>query len=240
MKTNHLILCAKDFFSFIASFVDKQPSDETDVSRLRQQAKDVVSAVEIETRERLMDAELVTKVKYGLVAYIDEFVMRHLGAHGYAWSAHSLQLEYFGDNLAGERFFDYLTAMRLQSERYLDGLMLYYVLLTIGFEGQYRLNGSATLAQLKIALAQQIGTTLRVADATNTPSPEHMVAHRVNWLPSAWSRTRVLGVGILALGIFVGCLQGSMGYQARKDRKLLISSQLLFSSPPGEEARNTR
>ena len=48
-----------------------------------------------------------------------------------------MKLEYFGEQLAGEKFFDKLDAMLGQIEVTQDAVEIYYVCMLLGFKGKY-------------------------------------------------------------------------------------------------------
>ncbi|MET0389589.1 MAG: DotU family type IV/VI secretion system protein [Polyangiales bacterium] len=87
---------------------------------------------------RLADHD-VTDVYYALVAFVDEAMQADQGPLKDFWQAHLLQLELFGETRAGEGFFDRL--LRLQSDRRLGVLRVYYLCLLFGFQGIYAHHG---------------------------------------------------------------------------------------------------
>jgi hypothetical protein len=76
--------------------------------------------------------------------------------HKLSWMGKPLQLEYFGDNLAGEGFFQKLTKLRQSGNRNIDALEVYYLCLQLGFEGMYRMRGLEQLQALQVDLRTQI------------------------------------------------------------------------------------
>ena len=53
------------------------------------------------------------------------------------WEKNPLQLEYFGEQLAGNKFFDKLEAMLKQIETTADAVEVYYMCMLLGFKGRY-------------------------------------------------------------------------------------------------------
>jgi type VI secretion system protein ImpK len=53
------------------------------------------------------------------------------------WEKYALQLEYFGEQLAGNKFFEKLEAMLNQIEVTKDAVEVYYVCMLLGFRGRY-------------------------------------------------------------------------------------------------------
>jgi type VI secretion system protein ImpK len=79
--------------------------------------------------------------RYAVVALIDETVMRHEGPLREYWSNRPLQTQFFEENLAGERFFERLAALRSDTKRRAV-LRIFYLCLLLGFRGKYQVRGS--------------------------------------------------------------------------------------------------
>ena len=80
----------------------------------------------------------VTQVaKFGLAAFVDEAVLTNNFPLRQEWEKNPLQLEYFGEQLAGEKFFDKLEAMMNQIEITQDAVEVYYICMLLGFKGKY-------------------------------------------------------------------------------------------------------
>lgn len=80
----------------------------------------------------------VTQVaKFGLAAFVDEAVLTNNFPLRQEWEKNPLQLEYFGEQLAGEKFFDKLDAMLNHLETTQDAVEVYYVCMLLGFKGKY-------------------------------------------------------------------------------------------------------
>ncbi|MCV4615579.1 DotU family type IV/VI secretion system protein, partial [Escherichia coli] len=53
------------------------------------------------------------------------------------WEKNPLQLEYFGEQLAGNKFFEKLESMLSQIEVTQDAVEVYYYCMLLGFKGRY-------------------------------------------------------------------------------------------------------
>ena len=89
------------------------------------------------------DSSMVDDAAYALVALLDETVMSTPGDCRNFWVINPLQLELFGDNLAGEGFFRRLDKLMTETEKTNDILEIYYLCLSLGFEGKYKLGNSS-------------------------------------------------------------------------------------------------
>jgi type VI secretion system protein ImpK len=96
---------------------------------------------------------------YAMVALIDETVLSAGGACRDYWFGRPLQLDYFGDNIAGEEFYRRLQKLLAQAEKNKDALELYYLCLSLGFEGKYKILDP----QERSALIDETGRKLRRA-----------------------------------------------------------------------------
>jgi type VI secretion system protein ImpK len=92
------------------------------------------------TQQEILPADLES-ARYALVALIDEFAVNREGALKDHWLPRLLQIRFFGENLAGDHFFDRLGALRGDVKRH-HVLRVYYLCLLFGFRGKYRLRGS--------------------------------------------------------------------------------------------------
>ena len=95
------------------------------------------------SRAMNFDSSMVDDAVYALVALLDETVMSTPGDCRTFWVATPIQLELFGDNLAGEGFFRRLDKLMAEPEKMNDVLEIYYLCLSLGFEGKYKLGKSS-------------------------------------------------------------------------------------------------
>jgi type VI secretion system protein ImpK len=77
--------------------------------------------------------------KFALAAFIDETVLTADFPLREEWGKYPLQLEYFGEHLAGVKFFERLDDLLKDAERDADVLEVYYCCLLIGYKGKYKI-----------------------------------------------------------------------------------------------------
>ena len=145
---------------------DRGASTEQDLREKLTQGFDVF---EKRCFELQLDTGSVTDVKYALAAFVDEKVMSSAWPYKLSWMGKPLQIEYFGDNLAGEGFFQKLTKLRQSGNRNIDALEVYYLCLQLGFEGMYRLRGLEQLQALQVDLRTQIADCRNRVPRTLSP-----------------------------------------------------------------------
>jgi type VI secretion system protein ImpK len=90
----------------------------------------------------------IDDVRYALVALADEIALLKGGGLREYWVQRPLQMHYYNENIAGERFFDRLEEIQRDPQRR-QTLRVYYLCLLLGFQGQYRVRGGElTLADI--------------------------------------------------------------------------------------------
>jgi type VI secretion system protein ImpK len=92
----------------------------------------------IAEREQL-PARDVDDMIFAMVALIDEVVLSRGGALTHDWMRQQLQLSMFGENRAGETFFERLTEVRRDPHR-THVLSVFYLVLSVGFRGKFASN----------------------------------------------------------------------------------------------------
>ena len=135
----------------------------------REQVESGFDVLERMAFERQIATGTVQDAKYAMAAFIDESVMASEWPGRLDWMSRPLQLEYFGEHLAGERFFEKLKHLRQGGEQNLNLLELYYACLQLGFEGIYKMHGLEQLMALQVDLRSQIDGYRGVADPRLSP-----------------------------------------------------------------------
>ena len=145
---------------------DKGASTSQD---LRAKLAQAFSDFERRCYEAQLDSGTISDVKYAIAAFVDEKVMSSAWPHKLTWMGKPLQLEYFGDNLAGEGLFQKLGKLRQSGDRHIDALEVYYLCLQLGFEGMYRMRGLEQLQALQVDLRTQIADSRNRVPRTLSP-----------------------------------------------------------------------
>jgi len=104
-----------------------------------------------------MAADSIGEAKYAIVALMDETVLSVPGSCRDFWISRPMQLDYFGDNIAGQEIYEKLQRLLLQPENKKDVLEVYYLCLALGFEGKYRIANP----EERIAIMDDLGRKLR-------------------------------------------------------------------------------
>ncbi|HWT17900.1 MAG TPA: type IVB secretion system protein IcmH/DotU, partial [Variovorax sp.] len=101
-------------------------------------------------------ADDVTAAKYAFCAAVDEIILGSDYAIREAWETRPLQLRLFGDQLAGEHFFQRLEDLRAKGSAHLQALEVYHLCLLLGFQGRFALDGRDKLNYLTARLGDEI------------------------------------------------------------------------------------
>lgn len=81
--------------------------------------------------------KIVQVSKFALASFVDETILTNNFQMKEEWEKYPLQLEYFGEQLAGNKFFDKLVSMIKQVEQTADAVEIYYYCMLLGFKGKY-------------------------------------------------------------------------------------------------------
>jgi len=109
-----------------------QPSND-----LRPKCAKLLDDFEKRAERYRFNHKIVRVSKFALASFIDEVVLTNSFPLKEEWEKYALQLEYFGEQLAGNKFFEKLEAMLKQMKVTGDAVEIYYVCMLLGFKGRY-------------------------------------------------------------------------------------------------------
>ncbi|SAL80438.1 OmpA/MotB domain-containing protein [Caballeronia arvi] len=116
----------------------RQRAAITDIEGLRGELARMVRAFEHDARASGIDTEKLAAARYCLCTCIDEAISGTPWGSG-VWASRSLLVTFHNEASGGERFFLILQRLAQDPARNVDVLELLYVILSLGFEGRYRL-----------------------------------------------------------------------------------------------------
>ncbi len=102
--------------------------------------------------------EDIKATRYAILSLIDETILNSRWEFKDQWADRPLQLEHFGEHMAGERFFDLLDRIRKKGARKVDLLEVFCITLILGFTGKYKLRGGEELNNLIRELVAEINS----------------------------------------------------------------------------------
>ena len=169
----------------------------------RQRVREFLTQFERGTRKLECSAEDIYNAKYAFCALVDETVLMSQFRIRDEWQLRPLQLEYFGDQLAGESFFERLEQLRREGAPRLQVLEVFHMCLLLGFQGRYLLEGSEKLNYLTVRLGDEIAHLRgsRPGFAPHAMVPDRVV-HALRHDVPLWVVAAVFALGVLLA--FVG------------------------------------
>ncbi len=109
----------------------------TPSNELRPQIAAMLMDFEKRAERYRFNHKIIQVSKFALASFVDETVLTNNFPLRDEWEKYPLQLEYFGEQLAGNKFFEKLIAMIKQIEQTADAVEIYYVCMLLGFKGRY-------------------------------------------------------------------------------------------------------
>lgn len=138
----------------------------TTIDVLQRKISTLFDEMEQRARQAGIPAEDVTEARYALAAFIDEQVLRSSWPGRQQWVARPLQFAYFNENTAGEGFFQRLAALQKMPHK-AHVLEIYYLCLTLGFQGRYAIQGSNEIEAITDALRASLSQGLPESDVVS-------------------------------------------------------------------------
>ena len=132
--------------------------EHDNVQGLQRQLIDEIKTFESQARSRQAPAEQIVSARYLLCTMLDEIVLNTPWGASSPWSAHSLLSQFHNETSGGEKCFVILQRMLEAPTQHLDVLELFYVVLSLGFEGKYKLDrrGRENLEHIRTTLYQSV------------------------------------------------------------------------------------
>lgn len=188
---------------FYLVFLLRQRQAPRDAQEFRERIKDFLMEFERGALRLKADADDVHLAKYAFCALVDETVLASSFRVRDAWERQPLQLQFFGDQLAGEHFFDKLESVRAQGARRLQVLEVFHMCLLLGFQGKYLLEGSEKLGYYTSRLGDEIAHLKgkRAPFAPHWAAPDK-VMHTLRHEVPLWALASV--VALFGLAAFLG------------------------------------
>jgi len=137
---------------FFMLFLLKNGRKPDSASEFSTKIQEFLSDFERGAKKLNIAAEDVYAAKFAYCAAVDEMVLSSQFKIRADWERRPLQLVLFGEQLAGEKFFQYLEECRAQGAARLQSLEVFHMCLLLGFQVKYLLEGPEKLAYLTARL----------------------------------------------------------------------------------------
>ena len=188
---------------FYLLFLIKGKHAPTDAETFRERLKQFLTQFERGAGKLGATAEDVHACKYAFCATVDEAILMSSFKVKDAWQRLPLQVQLFGDQLAGEAFFQQLESLRQQGLPRAQVLEVFQMCLLLGFQGKYLIEGSEKLSFLTARLGDELARMKGQSGgfAPHWAPPDH-IRHRLRHHVPLWTVGAVFG--LLAVAGFIG------------------------------------
>ncbi|MGN6229719.1 MAG: type IVB secretion system protein IcmH/DotU [Trinickia sp.] len=188
---------------FFMVFLLKQGREPGDAGEFGARVQAFLAEFERGAKKLNAAADDVYASKFAFCAAIDEAVLASPFKIRAEWERRPLQLTLFGEQLAGEKFFELLETCRAQGIARLQSLEVFHMCLLLGFQGKYLLEGPEKLSYLTGRLGDEIAQMKgkRAAFAPHWPLPDQ-IAHRLKHELPLWTIGAVFA--LVGLGAYFG------------------------------------
>lgn len=151
-QDNKLLYDAQKLISVIQSV--RFMAELNDVREFHQKVVAEMKHVDEAWRAEGQSEEIALSARYMLCAALDEAAINTPWGINANWGQHSLLRLFHNESSGGEKFFLILEKLLRNPGKYIDLIELGYVLISLGFEGKYRVrtSGQADLGQIRASL----------------------------------------------------------------------------------------
>lgn len=187
------------------------------------------------------DQKTIWRASYILCTCLDEAILNTPWGHESGWARDSLLTQFHQDVSGGEVFFQQLSEMIQKPEQNIELLELQALCLSLGFEGQYRVQGDrGALHDIKHKLQQVIKNTRGSAEKTLSPHWRGVIS-RQKPIKSGLPLWSVACVVVASLGIVFALLSYWLGQSTAQAVSLgnALPFQPVTLQPPPPPVRHT-
>ncbi len=174
----------------------------SDAAQFAVQVRRLLDTFERGARQMNVSVDDIYAAKYAFCAAVDETILSGDSPIRDEWERSPLQLILFGDQLAGEHFYNELETVRHRGAASVETLEIFYMCLLTGFQGKYMLESKEKLNYLIATLDKEIahlkGKRAQFAPHWKSPdSIKHLMRAEIPlWIVGA--AFTVFGVAIYA------------------------------------------
>ncbi len=186
---------------FYMVFLLKNRHLPSDAALFRERVREFLHELDRTAPRQSASPDDLHAAKYAFCALVDEIVLTSVPRLRDEWERKPLQLQFFGEQLAGEHFFAQLEDLRHQGASRLRALEVFHMCLLLGFQGRYMLEGTEKLGYLAARLGDEIAHLRgrRIGFAPHWAAPDRVVHALKNQAP-LWMIVCVLAcVSLLGL-----------------------------------------
>jgi len=187
-----------DAFLFVATFRDRV--DRGTPPNLDEMLQEVRNLFGVMDQKALSDSVLKSRydrIRFGLVALIDEVVVTSTWEHAPAWP--TIEMEFYNSRVAGNVFYDFLRELTAADK---DLIEASFYILTLGFRGMYAFEEARWEEQV-LNLYRQLPDPLENEPFKLTPEAYHVIKKKAKKLDPIFSLGRSIIVFIATMLLLV-------------------------------------
>lgn len=145
---NRIIDASQSLLALISRIPEVSENNKLDY--LHKDVRAEIESLELELQREGFDRATILAHRYCLCSAIDEAVMCSAWGQNSDWSERSLLALFHSETWGGEKFFIVLNRLMRDPMRYIELIEFLYLLLSLGFEGKYRVmhNGRLQLEEI--------------------------------------------------------------------------------------------
>ncbi len=153
---NPLVSCAIPVISILIKLTESVLNN--DINQLKYKLQDELKLFEVNASRAGLPNDKILQARYVLCTALDEMVVSTPWGQESDWSKQSLLSIFHGETWGGEKFFLLLERLQKEPMKNLDILELMYIILSLGFQGKYRVidNGRGEVENLREDLYRQL------------------------------------------------------------------------------------
>ena len=189
-------------FSLILKLRETDEFGDSDL--LRNRTVELLKSAHENAMRKAIPMQDIKDARFAIVAFLDETIVGSSWSERASWITKPLQVQLYGEAVAGKEFFDRLERLKADAAMRRDALDVYYLCLTLGFKGQYQMMGAAGQNELRTHIEDtyaRLSATSRVSSEMLSPHglPRDQIATEVKSKLPAW----VVAVVAACVGLIV-------------------------------------
>lgn len=202
MKTNRLLTLSDPVFA-IADWLLFSGEENSAISYafIQQRATQALDEFKQQAQAEKIDPQEIEWSQYALVAWLDELCMSQPWAGQAEWIKAPLQIQFMGEHLAGEGFYQRLNQCLIMADVKREVLQVYATCLWQGFIGLYKTRGKQVYEELISQVKQRL-VTLQPQNLNHVPSDVNNSKWR-QWLMKLKPKVIIAASGILVVMIYL-------------------------------------
>lgn len=165
--------------------------------------------------------KIVAVSKFALASFVDETILTNNFPLRSEWERNPLQLEYFGEQLAGNKFFEKLESMLKQIDVTQDAVEIYYYCMLLGFKGRYGVYEQDKLLAIMRSTADALVKAGRIKPVELSPNwfaNDQPEPPKKRGMPTWAKVTAFAGLGVAVIAYLIMFLMSSNYLRDAVDR----------------------